>query len=337
MATSARPCREYADDVTDDDTSPATDGRYALPGTALIVPPTSEYHDGVWHYTDAHGLAGIVAGGPSGGPQRIGVLWATAATMLNDPDELEYGVGRLVEWFDKQDYSEERAGAHIIIRSVLSDLREWILANPAYVVCASTEGDMLGQWRGYAGKAGYAIQLDPTHEWAVWAGPGQVGFAWSPAWIRVAYTAEEQDVLMRRYFAYLFSDGSFIGRLISKFAVRDAVEHVRALLSGLAAALKDPSFAAEQEVRLIAFPPEGVVPKFRGSDRGLVPYLELVPAIFPHILRPQKPMALPVRNIRIGPPRGDHMIQRERTARLLLDATGRSAVPVNRSDIPFIP
>ena len=129
-------CREYADDVTDDDASPATGERYALPGTAL-------------------------ADGPVGGPERIGVLWATAATMLNDPDELEYGVGRLVEWFDRQDYSEETAGAHIIIRRVLSDLREWILANPAYVVCASTAGDMLGQWRGYAGKAGYAIQIDP--------------------------------------------------------------------------------------------------------------------------------------------------------------------------------
>ncbi|MBB6389986.1 DUF2971 domain-containing protein [Microbacterium thalassium] len=317
--------------MTDDET-------YALPGTALIVPPLSEHHDGVWHYTDAHGLAGIVGGGPSGWPEKIGVLWATAATMLNDPDELEYGVARVVEWFEQQDYLDEgTAGAHIVIRSVLSGLREWILANPAYVVCASTEGDMLGQWRGYAGTAGYAIKLDPAHEWAVWARDGQAGFAWSPSWVKVAYTAHEQDALMRRYFSYLLSEDNFIGRLVAEFAIQDAVEHVRAMLSGLATALKDPSFAAEQEVRLIAFPPDGVSPRFRGSVRGLVPYLELVPAVFPHMLRPHKPIALPVQDITVGPPRGDQMNQRARTARILLDSTGRKAVPVNRSVIPFIP
>lgn len=324
--------------MTDDETANADDSTYALPGTALIAPPTAEHRDGIWHYTDAHGLAGIVSGGPSGGPEKLGVLWATAATMLNDPDELEYGVNRLVEWFDQQDYTNEgTAGAHVVTRSVLSGLREWILANPAYVVCASTEGDMLGQWRGYAGKAGYSIQLDPSHEWAVWTPSGHPGFSWSPTWVKVAYWTDDQEALMRRYFSYLFDEDGFIGRLVAQFAVTEAIEHVRALLSGLAAAMKDPSFAGEQEVRLIAFPPDGVSPKFRGSDRGLVPYLEIVPAIFPHLMRPLKPMQLPVLDVRVGPPRGDQMTQRERTARILLDATGRGSVPINRSAIPFIP
>lgn len=54
-------------------------------------------------------------------------------------------------------------------------------------------------------------------------------------------------------------------------------------------------------------------------------------------MRPLKPMQLPVLDVRVGPPRGDQMTQRERTARILLDATGRGSVPINRSAIPFIP
>lgn len=317
----------------------STTKRTALRGTAPIVPPLLEHRHHVWHYTDAGGLAGIISGSPSGHQEQTGVLWATAATMLNDPDELTYGAERVAKWFERE--GNARAGGaavHVAIRSVLSDLRDWILTNPAYVVCASADGDMLGQWRGYAGKAGFAIELDPADEYAIWGRPNpNSSFAWAPAWIKVAYTPSDQDTLMQHYFSYMLDDRQKLGHLIESGGGNVATELVRALLSGLASALKHPTFAAEQEVRLIAFPPREVRPMFRGGDRGLMPYLEVVPAIFPNAMEPLRPMQLPVKSIRVGPPRGDLMTQRERAARILLDATGRSRAPLNRSVIPFIP
>lgn len=306
-----------------------------LTGSGPIVPARHEFHGSVWHYTDAAGLAGIAAGGPD----RTGCLWATAATMLNDPDELRYGAERVTEWFETAGNAEAgTVGAHLAIRNALSDLPERILQDPAYVVCASTDGDALGQWRGYAGAGGYAVQLDTGHEYSIVGRPDpNATFSLAPAWVKVAYAPDEQADLIQSVFNYVLDDSTLVGRLVAMEEAGSASTIVEGLLAGLAAALKHPSFSEEKEVRLIAFLPPGVRPKFRGNDRGVIPYMELSTAIFPNVAYPAPTFPIPIEGVRIGPPRGEAMAQRRAGVAALLRATGRGALPINGSVIPFLP
>jgi hypothetical protein len=306
-----------------------------LTGTGPIIPARHAHRAPVWHYTDAAGVAGIVTGGSI----AHGCLWATAATMLNDLDELKYGTQRISTWYEQQGNAEVGSSAvHIAIRSTLGSLPESILANPAYVVSASTDGDSLGQWRGYAGASGYAVELDPGHEYMVVGRPDpDTSYSLDPAWVKVAYEPEEQDSLIESVFAYILDQTSLVGRAVGSDDATAAHQLVSGLLSGLAAVLKHPSFKDEKEVRLVAFRPDGVVPSFRGTTRGVIPYLTVATAVFPNLLHPAPSSPLPINSIRVGPPHGVAMEQRVRGVRILLDTTGRSDVPVNRSDIPFIP
>ena len=310
-----------------------TDGD--LTGTGPILPAKYTYHGPAWHYTDAGGLAGIV----TGGVRQHGNLWATAATILNDPDELRYGARRVIEWFEEAgNAGAGDIGVHLAIAHVLSGLEEWIIANPAYVVCASTEPDLLINWRGYAGGGGYAVRLDAFDEYSVVGRPDpEKTFSLAPSWVKVAYGKQAQDDLIRGVFDYLLDDSTLVGRIAATDDAQATVALARALLSGLATALKDPSFVDEREVRLIAFPHETVIPKFRSTVRGVVPYLEIETATFPNLAYPPTFHRMPIEDVWVGPPRGEAMEQRARTVRILLNSTGRKSVPVNESKIPFIP
>ena len=54
-----------------------------LTSTGSIIPENYAHQHGVWHYTDAAGIAGLLAGKPDG----AGCLRATAITTINDHDE----------------------------------------------------------------------------------------------------------------------------------------------------------------------------------------------------------------------------------------------------------
>jgi hypothetical protein len=53
----------------------------------------------VYHYTDAHGLKGIV---------EKDAIWLTNRVHLNDPTELAYGLGFAIDWCEKQRRSVNR-------------------------------------------------------------------------------------------------------------------------------------------------------------------------------------------------------------------------------------
>lgn len=311
-------------------------------GVIHAIPPAAMHHDPVWHYTDAGGLAGIATGGPptkKGDSRGNGCLWATAATTLNDPGELTYGAQRIGEWYEL--YGAAAPGSekvHSAIRSALPELEESLLSDPAYVVSASIDGDSLGQWRGYAGPGGYAIELDTwdPEPMTVERPDPNVTFTVAPTWVKVEYQREAQDKLIR----LALDDVLDVNRVVGGFAARsdlDAEILVRGRLSSLAAVLKHPSFAEEKEVRLVSFLPPGSDPKFRGTARGLIPYIETTTGIFPHALAETVYSPLPIKSVRVGPPAGDAMRQRVRATRMLLDSTGRSGASVHESEIPYLP
>lgn len=304
-------------------------------GTGPIVPPELVHRDPVWHYTDAAGIAGILSGGDDG----FGQLWATAATILNDPEELEFGAKQVLKWFK---YFANVSKANLTLRSainrVLHGLEPWVLAHPAYVVCASTLDDSLSQWRGYAGRGGYAVKIDPVHEYSIVGRPHpEHSFSLAPTWVKVAYTPTQQRDLISGVFDYLLDENKLVGRVAATEDDESTELLVRGLVSGLAAAIKNPKFESEQEVRMIAFPHERIRPSLRGSDRGLIPYLKIEASTF-GVASPRPTVVnLPIREVWVGPPRGEAMQQRIRTVRIGLDSSGRRDVKVRGSEIPFIP
>jgi hypothetical protein len=318
-----------------------------LTGFGPIIPHRLAYPGAwVWHYTDASGLIGLASGGPHGN----GRLWATAATILNDPDELAYGADIVLRWFESNgledmwpDTSVKRA-----LMSVLPGLKEWILANPAYVVCASKDPDSLVNWRGYAGSGGYAVELSTllpadfpdgsfTPVYSLVGRPDpETSFSLAPTWVAVAYTAEQQFDLINGVVEYMFDETTLVGRVAAMDSPEDTEILVRGLLSGVASTLKDPKFRSENEVRLIAFPHESMRPNFRGTARGVVPYLEIEVVEPSPGVEPPMPLPLPIADLWIGPPRGEAMDQRARTVDMLMMATGRRT-RASKSKIPFIP
>jgi hypothetical protein len=304
-----------------------------------------------WHYTDSSGLVGILTSKtpdpplesvPGSPPVQVfpnGTLRATAATQLNDFSELQYGAQRILDWYETEgNAATGTIREHVPIRIVLSDLLKHLAENPAYVCCASTTRDSLEHWRGYAGDGGYAVKLDAFATYTLVGRPSvDTGFMVSPEWVKVRYKPTEQDKLIRSAFDLLLNPTKQMGMIANSKDQPAAILVVQSHLAGLAAALKHPSFEKEDEVRLIVQRPDDVVPDFRPSRRGPVPYLTLGQAPLGNAQSPTIFTPLPVRDVLVGPPTGDAMEQRVRGARTLLDATGRTCVPVNRSDIPFLP
>jgi hypothetical protein len=320
-------------------------------GTISAFGLSETFKGEVWHYTDSAGLVGILTSRtpdpplelvPGSPPVQVcpnGTLRATAATQLNDFSELQYGARRILDWYE----SEENAAAgtireHVPIRIVLNDLLKHLAENPAYVCCASTTRDSLEHWRGYAGEGGYAVKLDAFATYTLIGRPSvDTGFMVSPEWVKVRYKPAEQDELIRSVFDLLLDPTKQMGMIANSEDQPAAVLVVQSHLAGLATALKHPSFEKEDEVRLIVQRPSSVVPDFRSSRRGPVPYLTLGHAPLGNAQSPTVFAPLPVSDVLVGPPTGDAMEQRVRGTRTLLDATGRTCVPVNRSDIPFLP
>jgi hypothetical protein len=132
----------------------------------------------LWHYTDASGLMGIVE------HER---LWATQTSFLNDSTELEYGLDLAMSAIASYDRTNLKEATDRFLTGLVDpekpELKKWLDKHlDVYVTCFSGDGDMLSQWRAYAGRddaGGYALGLGtrpPLQGWPQMA-PGDHEFA----------------------------------------------------------------------------------------------------------------------------------------------------------------
>lgn len=124
--------------------------------------------EGLWHYTDGGGLQGILAKEE---------FWASDARFLNDATEISYGLEVADEAVDNAARSGrwEPSTSHFLMRVMASDganLTGFLRArSEVYVACLCEEGDLLSQWRSYAGRdtaGGYALQFRHRTPWTGW-------------------------------------------------------------------------------------------------------------------------------------------------------------------------
>jgi hypothetical protein len=237
----------------------------------------------VYHYTDAYGLIGIL---------EKSRLWASALLGLNDPTELTYGVERVLE-----EMADWRPGP--VKESVLQFLGPGVVQlvkDVTFVVCGSTDGNALSQWRSYAGARGYAIQIDPYSTLKVLGPDGALPTVpVETAWYKVAYEEDDQRNVIQAVLQF-FQEG------IAPTSPLQMATTFGALIS----LLKPPAFRDEREIRLIASGFGGGTEKFRPGRFGVLPYIEVVtyrpPSTDPEPdSDPSPPGSLPLKSIICGP------------------------------------
>ncbi len=259
--------------------------------TRLLAPVIEPVPGGttVWHYTDAAGAIGMMTEGR---------VRATSVLCLNDEAEFHYGerlVHELIEGILGSGQLEPYQEAHLV--EVESSLKSVLDRYPLFIFCASEAEDSLGQWRGYSADPGYSLgfsvqdlvvldrhspprSLDPLPHLA-------------PRWGRVLYEKNAQHQLLLRGLSYCAAAASRDDSNGSPATSEPPVpptnasgaedvyggyrpENAAATLMSLLVFCKHPSFADEQEVRLVATsPPDSRAVEFRQSRFGVTPFVSL--------------------------------------------------------------
>ncbi len=237
--------------------------------------PHETYEEALFHYTDPYGFEGIV---------RSKTLWATSYRWLNDAEDVRFGE-RVIDNVAKR----------LACDSTLSDEHRWLFdqflqqhdalrltkVTDVYIASLSEDGNLLSQWRGYAGNgAGFALGFSSLRLPQKENPDAQlvlrlVKCLYDPS----IYKEEVSHVLLR------LADG--IVRYIQTYArsmptldafVRKALVLMLRWTATLTPKLKHSAFAEERERRLVVIPMPGhedELVRFRPTSRGIVPYIPI--------------------------------------------------------------
>ena len=284
----------------------------------------------LFHYTGAHGVRGIL------NSDRI---WASGAQHMNDWMEVVYGYDIMMTTLRGIVGSGELPQR---TQSVFNDvLRAMELPDSpfvdAYFAAFCEKGNLLSQWRAYAGTQGFAIEVDPL----VFKGELTLttkALARNLRLAKVEYDPERQKTGFRELIDELIetveAQHGHSERLHATLA-----EFVRVVLSSWAATVKHPGFEEEQEWRVIFQPMITAEEKYhsteefviRVEDYALVTHVELMPSkVLPHHAR-QVPK-LPIKSITCGP--NVSMRSTMRALEILIRNNGYEGVKILKSEIP---
>jgi hypothetical protein len=284
----------------------------------------------LFHYTGAHGVRGIL---------NSDSIWASGAQHMNDWMEVVYGydimMGTLRNVVSSADLPNRS-------QQVFSEvLRAMELPDSpfvdAYFAAFCEKGNLLSQWRAYAGTQGFAVEVDPL------VVDGELTLTTkAPArnlrLAKVEYDPERQ----KRGFRELLDE--LIETIETQCGNSDHLlpplsEFVRVVLSSWAATVKHPGFEEEQEWRVVFQPMITAEEKYhsteefviRVEDYALVTHVELVPAkVLPS--HGQDGPKLPIKSITCGP--NVSMRSTMRALEILLRNNGYEGVKILKSEIP---
>ncbi|QNE18882.1 DUF2971 domain-containing protein [Kribbella qitaiheensis] len=272
--------------------------------------------------------------------------------MLNDSREIAFGIDELKRvsglYFDK--YLARGLDPHLveIMRLAIDNASSRMSSNDVYILCASKNPDELSQWRGYGGRAGYAIGIDVKNGFddplkiltdgaePIYSLVNNI----QPRWMSVAYSPFEQGRLLVHLMRFL---REFFESKPLPSGAPDEIDllHAVGVITTVLAYIKNPGFQAEQEVRAaFTFDPARLdVVKLRTNPIGLCPYVKVAVAeqsakkSGPNSLTATEATGLPISKIIVGPGREQDFA--ERGVRRALEVYGYSNVQVEKSVIPF--
>lgn len=293
----------------------------------------------IWHYTNAAGLIGIL---------EHSCLWATSTVSLNDSLELLHGTQMMDEartlMYGTSDEQTLPLPERNELDERLVDYRKRLASTGMYVLCASTESDLLSNWRAYANFDGYAIGLNCgllgilTEKKAI---PIYDSVNQNPVWHAVHYNKPAQlkacGAFLRAMLWWMRS-----GRIDDWLSANSLYEEYATTV----ACMKHSTFRDEREARYFVsaqdFPPAPKVIYHRPGRYGVTPYLKLTPIPVAstainrrngHVVSSlAEASLLPIDHIVVGPTTDPTV----KIAGLvsLLASTGYADVPVNHSLSP---
>lgn len=327
-----------------------------------MVKRVTEVHQELMHYTTGTGLAGIISSG---------ALWATHASALNDSQEIIHfldtrlieiirdeargaffelakdpkiaqkieGEGGINEVTEKQ--TNEVAG--LLRDSMLSFHQPHIFSLSAITSEKVRQSGLLSQWRGYGTDGGYAIIFDSSELEKLLNEEVAKHYYQHMQWGDVYYYGLP-EAEQRASEEIAKAEGVLRAgiRELHRSPKPDSMEQSYDAMITLSCLYKHWGFHEEQEVRIIAIPPnEEVLRLAKQSDeareprpisilsRGgmLVPYLDL----FGTSNAPAR--KLPIKRIIVGP--NSLSFTRQKTVEVLLKSHGYDA-DVCISDIPYL-
>ncbi|ART69699.1 hypothetical protein BTO20_14860 [Mycobacterium dioxanotrophicus] len=255
-------------------------------------PPSTLYH-----YTDAYGLLGIVQ--PSPGSwfikverpdlyyQRTVQLLASDVRFMNDTEELKFGARLLRERLiaaaaDVATPPEfQRVFRDIEGKFDVDHILEW--PSTCYACCFCAEGDLLSQWRGYAGgTGGFALGLSRDaleNRTKVFDRPSvaELPMPVAPTLKRVVYGEEDgraaADEAIREIMAS--EDKSLMTGRDNNHVRRLGLMLLYSRLLPALATIKAEGFKEEREWRLFLSGERQFRVDVRARRRGLVPYKQI--------------------------------------------------------------
>jgi hypothetical protein len=282
----------------------------------------------LWHYTDAGGLKGIVEN------ER---LWATQTTFLNDSTELAYGLDLATKAIASYDVTHIKATTARFLTGLVDPskpaLASWLDKHlDVYVTCFCGDGDLLSQWRAYAGRddaGGYALGLGTRPPLQGW--PQSVPGGHDLALRRVLYDPDEQQAACQSLIEAVVPvlDADPRDNELQKSFARNLVDGVVELASWC----KHPAFEEEREWRIVYVrnnDASKLAVHHRVSRGLLVPYVELelpspVGTLVGH---------LPLRAINLGPG-PEPMLKKAGVNSLLADFPHYGEVSIEGSAAPL--
>jgi uncharacterized protein YjiS (DUF1127 family) len=231
---------------------------------------TDDHPRVLYHYTNAHGLLGIL---------ERQELWATHFRFVNDASEVHYGWNLFVSVAKR--YAALLKNEHCIEfvgRIIQKPSADWWTFD-AYVACFCEDGDLLSQWRGYTQSGdGYAIGFDLS-TFANQHHPHEERR--EAALFQVVYDQRQQRRavrgLLRLALQVLADIPAGTTPEDATIAIADVVRFFNVRLTHLLVSFKDPAFAAEQEWRLctIEYPFVRREVRFRTGPYGITPFVAI--------------------------------------------------------------
>jgi Protein of unknown function (DUF2971) len=282
----------------------------------------------LFHYTGAAAIRGIL---------QSRRLWASGAQYMNDWMEVVYGYDIIMtglrELVEKRKLAERS-------RAVFGDVLQ-LMESPdspfidAYFVAFCEKGNLLSQWRAYAGTQGFAIEFDPL------AIKGKLTLTTTaPArnlrLAKVEYDPKKQAKNFRELIDEL-SETIEATDLPREDGKATLVEFTRTVLSSWAATVKHPGFEEEQEWRVIFQPLITAEEKYLSTSEFVVrlegpefvTHVEFMPDT--EVLG-KRGHLLPIQSIICGP--NVSLRSTMRALEILLRNNGYDGVKIKRSEIP---
>ena len=218
----------------------------------------------IYHYTDAHGLNGIV---------KENKIRFSHTGLLNDTSEVGHSLTVLAEILHKV-FSQKTEAEQTFANDVFNAVKGTFVNLQPVVFCLSKKENLLNQWRYYGkAKVSYCIGLETksllnTFDYNF---PAQM--------TDIIYNSGNQHELVEDLVALIYDNtldalksGALNAATRASFVSGSARE-----ITIVLCALKDPAFDDEREVRLVAFHRQTdapLKPSFAQKDAGIFPFFE---------------------------------------------------------------